>query len=259
MSPSGAIASELATEKKPKSPRMAAMAPIAKLIAGPGSRGAGRGASEEPSRAVARVIADLAVANRRLAATNPALEGFADSPSHDLRTPLRAIDDILAFSRVGRLDMTHGPVDMAALAGSALAGELAPAAVGRRLAIEIGELPDVHGDAALLRHVWINLLDNAIKFTAPKPDACIGIGARAGPGETVYFVRDTGVGFDMKYACRLFGVFQRLHGADFPGTGTGLAIVKRIVTRHGGRVWGEGTIGEGATFSFALPATGART
>jgi light-regulated signal transduction histidine kinase (bacteriophytochrome) len=289
MSPSGAITAELAT-KRPGSRRKVATAPVAELRAEPKPRGAGCGDGYEPTRTATRIIADLALANRRLVTANQELEGFAYSVSHDLRTPLRAIDgfsrilleehadqldaegqrvlnavrdgtvkmarlidDILAFSRVGRLDITHGPVDMAALVRSSLADELAPAAVGRRLAIEIGELPDAHGDAALLRHVWINLIDNAIKFTAPKPDARIEIGARAGPGESVYFLRDTGVGFDMQYAGKLFGVFQRLHGTEFPGTGIGLAIVKRIVTRHGGRVWAEGNIGEGATFSFALP------
>ena len=116
-----------------------------------------------------------------------------------------------------------------------------------------GDLPEAHGDPALLRHVWLNLLDNALKFTAPKPHARIEIGAAAGAGETVYFVRDTGVGFDMRYADKLFSTFQRLHGSEFGGTGIGLAIVKRIVTRHGGRVWAEGKVGEGATFYFALP------
>jgi light-regulated signal transduction histidine kinase (bacteriophytochrome) len=111
----------------------------------------------------------------------------------------------------------------------------------------------------MLQRVWMNLLDNAIKYTAPKPDARIEIGGTAGAGETIYFVRDTGVGFDMQYADKLFGVFQRLHGMEFPGTGIGLAIVKRIVARHGGRVWAEGKVGDGAIFYFALPTKGDRS
>ncbi len=102
--------------------------------------------------------------------------------------------------------------------------------------------------------MWTNLLDNAIKFTGSKRDSRIEIGASQGDGETTYYVRDNGTGFDMQYAGKLFGVFQRLHGAEIPGTGIGLAIVKRLVTRHRGRVSGEGKVGEDATFSFSLPS-----
>jgi PAS domain S-box-containing protein len=247
-------------------------------------------------RIVAERTAALSAANAKLEAANKELEAFSYSVSHDLRTPLRAIDgfsrilledyadkldaegqrvlnvvrdstvkmarlidDILGFSRLGRLVIKAEPVDMVALIRLALTDELAPALVGRDLAIDIGVLPDAHGDRGMLQRVWMNLLDNAIKYTAPKPDARIEIGATAGAGETIYFVRDTGVGFDMQYADKLFGVFQRLHGMEFPGTGIGLAIVKRIVTRHGGRVWAEGKVGEGASFYFALPATGDRS
>ena len=113
------------------------------------------------------------------------------------------------------------------------------------------------GDAAMIRRVWMCLLDNALKFTAPKADAKIEVGALSDGAQTVYYVRDNGVGFDMKYADMLFGVFQHLHSAeDFPGTGIGLAIVNRIVTRHGGRVWAEGRVGEGATFWFHLAGRG---
>lgn len=224
-----------------------------------------------------------------LQTANQDLESFSYSVSHDLRAPLRAvdgfsqilveeygtkldaegqrlvgviregaqkmgrlIDDILAFSRSGRTTMTAEPLDMKALAQESLE-LLEPATRGRALKIDIGELPPVRGDRALLRQVWQNLLDNAIKYTAPKPQAHIEIGAEDLPGETAYFVRDDGVGFDMKYADKLFGVFQRLHGTEFAGTGTGLAIVKRIVSRHGGRVWAEGKVGEGACFHFTLP------
>jgi len=245
-------------------------------------------------RSVAEHIVDLAAANSDLAAVIKELDGFAYSVSHDLRAPLRAIDgfsrilledyadkldpegrrvlnvvrdstvkmgrlidDILAFSRAACVNMNPEPVDMAALVRQTLADELAPAIAGRALPIDIGALPAAHGDRAMLRRVWMNLLDNAIKFAAPKPDARIEVGATAGDGETVYYVRDTGVGFEMQYAGKLFGVFQRLHGAEFPGTGIGLAIVKRIVERHGGRVWAEGKPGHGATFYFTLPTEGA--
>jgi light-regulated signal transduction histidine kinase (bacteriophytochrome) len=168
----------------------------------------------------------------------------------------RLIDDILAFSRLGRLEMEAGPVDMNALVHGVLVGELASALAGRDLAIDIARLPDALGDPAMLQRVWVNLLDNAIKFTAPKPTARIEVGATATPEETVYYVRDNGVGFDMQFVGKLFGVFMRLHGVEIPGTGIGLAIVKRIVTRHGGRVWAEGKVDAGATVYFTLPTNG---
>jgi light-regulated signal transduction histidine kinase (bacteriophytochrome) len=109
----------------------------------------------------------------------------------------------------------------------------------------------------MIQRLWTNLLDNAIKFTRAKPEGAIEVGSRSGEGETIYYVKDNGVGFDMQYSAKLFGVFQRLHGQnEFPGTGIGLAIVKRIVTRHGGRVWAEGKVGEGATIYFTLPKKG---
>ena len=235
--------------------------------------------------------ADLTKANALLEAANKELESFSYSVSHDLRVPLRAIDgfslmlledyagkldadgqrllnvvrdstkkmsqlidDILAFSRIGRQDMAAAEVDMNALAREALE-QLGPAMAGRDIKIDIAPLPPTHGDAAMLRRIWSNLLDNAVKFTKPKPNAAIEVGARTEPGETVYFVKDNGVGFDMQYVGKLFGVFQRLHGPEeFPGTGIGLALVKRIVVRHGGRVWAEGKVDEGASVYFALPA-----
>lgn len=235
----------------------------------------------------------LSLANARLEAAKKELEAFSYSVSHDLRTPLRAIDgfsrilfedyadkldaegrrvlavlrdstvkmgqlieDILAFSCIGRAAMESAPVDMEALVRQALAGPLAPAMAGRKLAIDVAKLPAAQGDRAMLAQVWISLLDNAIKFTAAKPDARIAVSGTAGDSEAVYCVGDNGVGFDLRYADRLFGVFRRLHGGEFAGTGIGLAIVKRIITRHGGCVWAEGKVGEGAMFCFALPVTG---
>jgi PAS domain S-box-containing protein len=225
-----------------------------------------------------------------LAHANAELETFAYSVSHDLRAPLRAvdgfsqmllhdyadkldsegrrklqivrdgaarmgkmIDDILAFSRIGRHTMAAAETDMGSQV-QAILQELAPAMAGRTIEMKVGPLPNVSGDAEMLRRVWTNLLDNAIKFSGHKPSAVIEVGSDANGDEIVFFVRDTGDGFDMQYVDKLFGVFQRLHGPEqFLGTGIGLAIVKRIVTRHGGRVWAEGKAGEGATFYFALP------
>ena len=238
---------------------------------------------------VAQRTGELQTTNTRLEGANAELETFAYSVSHDLRTPLRAvdgfsriliedyapkldaegqriinvvreatkkmaqmIDDILAFSRAGRLELQKAPVDMAALARSVWE-ELQASRGERSIAFELGELPVVDGDAAMLRRVWQNLLDNAIKYTGPKPDARVEVRADAADGEIVFCVRDNGVGFDMAYVDKLWGVFQRLHGAEFPGSGIGLAIIKRIVGRHGGRVWAEGKVGEGASFHFTIP------
>ncbi len=221
---------------------------------------------------------------------NNELEAFAYTVSHDLRVPLRAIDgfsqnlldeyagkldeegkrllhvvrdnahkmgqlisDILAFSRAGRQEMSVAEVDMKSLAGAAL-DVLQQTTVGRDLTVDIKPLPSARGDFSMLQQVWINLLVNAIKFTRPKPAARIEVGGAAEEGELVYYVKDNGVGFNMQYVDKLFGAFQRLHRADeFEGTGIGLAIVKRIITKHGGRVWAEGKPNEGATIYFALP------
>ena len=229
-----------------------------------------------------------------LEAANKELEGFAYSVSHDLRTPLRAIDgfshilleqykdklddegqrllsvvrnntqrmarlidDILAFSHMGRLPMTIAEVDMDSLVRSVVEG-LRPGTAGRDLDIAIQPLPFAQGNSSMLRQVWTNLLSNAIKFSAPKASARIEIGGQIEDAEQVYYIKDNGVGFDMQYADKLFGVFQRLHGVDeFEGTGIGLAIAKRIVTRHGGRIWAQGAVGEGATFYFTLPVKSA--
>ncbi len=228
-----------------------------------------------------------------LEAANKELEAFSYSVSHDLRTPLRAIDgfshillddyagkldkegkrllnvvrdntrrmgrlidDILNFSRTGRMELSFREVDMTRLAKDVLQ-ELRPAGLEQSLHVEIKPLPGAKGDASMLRQVFVNLLANAIKFSHHREVQTIEVGAERKDGESVYYVKDNGVGFDMRYVQKLFGVFQRLHSmSEFEGTGIGLAIVKRIVTRHGGRVWAESRLGEGATFYFSLPAGG---
>jgi PAS domain S-box-containing protein len=229
-----------------------------------------------------------------LAATNRELEAFSSSVSHDLRAPLRhidgfasllresaaatlddrsqryldtisnsakrlgtLIDDLLSFSRMGRAEMFTLDVDLGELVREVVR-ELDPETVGRIIEWQIGELPMVTGDRAMLRAVLTNLLSNAVKFTRARARAEIEIGClsdAAGPElETAIFVRDNGAGFDMQYTDKLFGVFQRLHGAsEFEGTGIGLANVRRIIDRHGGRTWAEGTVDGGATFYFSLP------
>jgi light-regulated signal transduction histidine kinase (bacteriophytochrome) len=159
----------------------------------------------------------------------------------------------LDFSRLGRQPMVDGVVDMTRLARAV--GNEEALAVDKPTAIfRIADMPAARGDTVLLRQVWANLLSNAVKYSGNKADPQLDIWATSEPTQTVYHVRDDGVGFDMAYADKLFGVFARLHRSDdFPGTGVGLAIVKRIVQRHGGTVWADAKLGEGATFSFALP------
>jgi light-regulated signal transduction histidine kinase (bacteriophytochrome) len=162
------------------------------------------------------------------------------------------IDDLLAFSRLSRQSLARQPVDMARLVRDALA-ELKPATSNRQVEIRIGELPSCQGDPALLEQVWINLMSNALKYSRSRAPALIEAGSERKDGETIYFVRDNGVGFNMQYAHKLFGVFQRLHRADeFEGTGVGLAIVQRVVHRHGGRVWAQAEPDRGATFYFTI-------
>jgi signal transduction histidine kinase len=224
-----------------------------------------------------------------LRAANRELEAFSYSVSHDLRAPLRAIagfvqileedhggsldpsarhhlervklnarrmgqliDDLLAFSQIGRTTMLRQTLDFTTMVTS-IAQE-AIAASGRAIELTIEPLPPCYGEGALLNQVFVILISNAVKFTAKVANPAITIGATGSGGETVYFVRDNGVGFDDRYAEKLFGVFQRLHRSEeFEGTGVGLAIVHRIITRHGGRVWAEGKLNAGATFYFTLP------
>jgi PAS domain S-box-containing protein len=233
---------------------------------------------------------NLQATNQQLEDANKELEAFSYSVSHDLRAPLRTvdgfsqalledfgpqlpeegqrqlrtiregaqrmgalIDDLLAFSRLGRQSLARTDVvDMDSLVSESLE-DLQGERQGRRLEITAAPLPPGRGDRALLKQVWANLLSNAIKYTRPRDPGTVEIGSESTNGHTVYFVRDNGTGFDMRYAHKLFGVFQRLHRAeDFEGTGVGLAIVQRIVQRHGGRVWAESTLERGATFHFTL-------
>ncbi len=222
-----------------------------------------------------------------LEAANRELESFSYSVSHDLRAPLRAIDgfgrmleedyaakldaeglrllaviresshrmgalieSLLEFSRLGRKTLDRSAVDMAALAREVWA-ELGASATAQ---LTIGALPSANGDPALLRQVWINLLSNALKYSARQPSPRIEVAGKRSGADLVYRVSDNGAGFDMRYYDKLFRVFQRLHREnEFPGTGVGLAIVQRIITRHGGRVWAEAEVGKGAKFFFTLP------
>jgi PAS domain S-box-containing protein len=243
--------------------------------------------NEELERRVAERTAQLEAANKEL-------EAFTYSVSHDLRAPLRAIDgytrilvedyqpildaegkrvcnvvrneanrlgklidNLLTFSRLSRADMQIAPIDMAGLAHSAF-NEVVPPESRERIDFHVTSLPPAIGDPLLIRQVWVNLLSNAVKFSARRERAKIEVGNRQAGDENIYYVRDNGAGFDMQYADKLFGVFQRLHSEkEFEGTGVGLAIVQRIIRRHGGRVWAEGTLDQGATFYFALPQKGA--
>ncbi|HZO96231.1 MAG TPA: CHASE3 domain-containing protein [Gaiellaceae bacterium] len=248
------------------------------------------GAAEigELARAFNRMAASLERTRSELEHQNAELDAFTYSVSHDLRAPLRAIDGfsrlleedyadalppegrrylglvgrntqqmgqlidgLLAFSRLSKQQLGKRAVDMGALAEEVLAelgGDDRPG-----LRVTVGPLPPARGDPVLLRQVLANLLSNAYKYTGGKEAATIEVGAYEEAGETVYFVRDDGVGFDMRYANKLFQVFQRLHRAeDYEGTGLGLALVARIVRRHGGRVWADAKPGEGATFFFTL-------
>jgi len=169
------------------------------------------------------------------------------------------IDDLLAFSRLGRQSLSTEPIEMSALVQAALA-EIRGAGAHSGAEVLVQPLPGVHADPVLLRQVWVNLLSNALKYSSTRAAPNIEVGFVAATDSEdylTYFVKDNGVGFDMRYYDKLFGVFQRLHGTDeFTGTGVGLAIVHRLITRHGGRVWAEAELDKGATFFFSLPAGG---
>jgi PAS domain S-box-containing protein len=240
---------------------------------------------------VRKLNSELGKRTTELEAINKELEAFAYSISHDLRAPLRhmvgftellqknasaildekgrrylttilesakrmgtLIDDLLAFSRIGRAETRETMVSFEQLVKE-VQSEVWHNTEGRNITWRIGPLPDLYGDRAMLKLALVNLISNAIKFTRDRPYPEIEIGCEDKPKEgVVLFVRDNGVGFDMKYVNKLFGVFQRLHRTEeFEGTGIGLATVQRIIRRHGGQVWAEGLLGKGATFYFSLP------
>ena len=163
------------------------------------------------------------------------------------------ITDILALSRVSRTEMKLSRIDMTTLVNS-IYHELASPEIQEKFVFSVSPLPDAFGDPTLIRQVWANLISNAIKYTLPKEERRIEIGGRVESDMNIYYIKDTGVGFNPDYTHKLFGLFQRLHKAEeFEGTGVGLAIVQRIVLRHGGKVWAEGKENEGATFWFSIP------
>ena len=226
----------------------------------------------------------------KLEDANKELEAFAYSVSHDLRVPLRAIDgfsrivmedyedklddegkrllniirenthkmgqlidDILLLSRASRQEMKFAKIDMEELVKRVF-DEQKMSSQTQDVRLELKSLPPAYGDRALLQQVLNNLIANSFKFTEPKDERIIEVGAENGKNEVIYYVKDNGVGFDMKYKKKLFGLFQRLHSTnEFEGTGVGLSIVQRVIRRHGGNVWGEGELNEGATFYFSIP------
>jgi len=232
----------------------------------------------------------LQLQTTKLEATNKELEAFSYSVSHDLRAPLRAvdgfsrilmddysatltpeairyldkirtnarhmgtlIDDLLRFSRLSRQSIVKQKIRPADLVHQVLEEDLRGDRENRQVEITVGDMPVCEADPLLLRQVYVNLLSNALKFTCNCDQAKIEVGATRENGDVVYFVKDNGAGFDQQYAHKLFGVFQRLHRAeDFAGTGVGLAIVQRVIVRHGGRIWAEGVVNEGAAFYFTL-------
>lgn len=247
-------------------------------------------AQKRTEEEVTRLNAALAERLAEVEATNKGLEAFSYSVSHDLRAPLRGIDgfvhllveehgqkldagarryleiiasnvrtmgllidDLLEFSRLGRQPLRKGAVDTTKLVRRIL--ELQQHTMEhRRIEVRLDDLPECQGDESLLEHVFANLIGNAIKYTQRVEVARIEIGSQStDQGDLVYYIRDNGAGFDMRYAGKLFGVFQRLHRTDeFEGTGIGLALVQEIINRHGGRVWAEAAVGKGATFFFTL-------
>lgn len=246
---------------------------------------------EKKSQEVRQLNQSLEKRALELEQANDELEAFSYSVSHDLRAPLRhingfvdllhkhlaahldekafrylktisqaakqmgaLIDDLLAFSRVNRAELTKGRVNTHALVDEVI-GDLSRERMDSQVKWVIGDLPDIQADRSLMRQVWFNLLSNALKYSKNREHPQIEIAApRSTDGQQEFFVKDNGVGFDMQYGHKLFGVFQRLHSCEeFEGTGIGLANVRRIVSRHGGRTWAEGKLNEGATFHFSLP------
>jgi PAS domain S-box-containing protein len=253
-------------------------------------------AQKHAEEEITRLNAALAERLAELEESNKGLEAFSYSVSHDLRAPLRAIDgfvrllvdehgpqldpgaqryleiiagsartmgllidDLLEFSRLGRQPLRKVAIDTTGLVRRVLR-QLQGTMDHRRVEVRLDELPACQGDESLLEHVLTNLIGNAIKYTQRVEVARIEIGCQTtDQGEVAYYIKDNGAGFDMRYADKLFGVFQRLHRADeFEGTGVGLALAQRIITRHGGRIWADATVGKGATFFFTLSGSSHR-
>ncbi len=250
-----------------------------------------RSAAEEEIRQLNADLEERVIdRTTQLEAANKELEAFSYSVSHDLRAPLRAvsgytnilvedyagaldaegqrvcnviisesqrmgklIDDLLSFSRLSRTEMHISRIDMQTLVQT-IFDELTTPESRIRIDLRMGKLLPATADVALIRQVWINLFSNALKFTSGKERSIIEVECTQIKNEITYSVRDNGAGFDMQYADKLFGVFQRLHSeSEFEGTGVGLAIVQRVISRHGGRVWADGKVGQGAIFYFTLP------
>ena len=243
------------------------------------------------AKEIQRMNAELGKKVIELETANKELASFSYSVSHDLRAPVRAInsfakivkekynqlfdeegkrllniiidqairmghliDDLLTFSQLGKKEVQKSIVDMTALVNEVVDEVLKLSEEKSKAKITINDLPPANCDSALMRQVFMNLISNSLKFSNPKPEPLIEIGSYSETNSTVYYIKDNGVGFDMKYIDKLFGVFQRLHSdSDLKGTGIGLAIVQRIILHHGGKVWAEGTVNEGATFYFSLP------
>lgn len=245
-------------------------------------------AIQQLRRENAELTRSLRERTAELEAANHELEAFSYSVSHDLRAPLRHIDgfsgmllsqyasempedaqrmlktvassaqrmsqlieDLLRLSRLNQQTLSRRTVSVSELVNEVLE-TLRKDQGDRQIEVRVGELPDCVGDWSLLKQVFVNLLSNAFKYTRRKEKAVIEVGCRCDGDETVYFIRDNGAGFDMEYAQKLFGVFQRMHGEEFEGTGVGLSIVQRIVQRHGGRIWAEAEVDKGANFFFTL-------
>lgn len=238
-----------------------------------------------------RLNEDLKNKNAELQHSNRELESFSYSVSHDLRAPIRAIngyssilkeecgneinaeaqemivlikqsaermglliDQLLAFSRLGRSALTMAETNMKLIVDGAV-NEICREHPQHRKKIKVEQLETVNADPTLFKQVWINLISNALKYSSKRPDPEVRISCERKQDEVIFCIRDNGAGFDMKYYDKLFSVFQRLHGEhEFEGTGVGLAIVHRIITRHGGKIWAQSNVGEGATFYFSLPA-----
>ena len=245
---------------------------------------------EKTEKVIVELNRDLAARNAELVAANHEMEDFSYSVAHDLRAPIRhmssyvellnkklgsqagdeakhyinviagaskkmsnLIDDLLTFFRMGRTEIIKTTVNITGIVVDAIKG-MAPDIKDRAVEWKIGVLPDVYGDANMLGSAIVNLISNAIKYTAPRAKAEIEIGCTEEADKFTFFVKDNGIGFDMKYADKIFGVFQRLHPSnEYEGTGIGLANVQRIISRHGGRTWAEGVVGQGAVFYFSIP------